>query len=38
MKKIALITNVFEEVNFGSGGERVFYEFIKKEEKKSREE
>lgn len=30
MKKIALITNVFEEVNFGSGGERVFYEFVKK--------
>lgn len=30
MKKVALITNVFEEVNFGSGGERVFYEFVKK--------
>ena len=30
MKKIALITNVFEEVNFGSGGEKVFYQFVKK--------
>ena len=30
MKKMAFITNYFEEFNFESGGERAFYEFVKK--------
>lgn len=30
MKKMAFITNYFEETNFESGGERAFYEFVKK--------
>ena len=27
---MAFITNYFEEFNFESGGERAFYEFVKK--------